>query len=294
MDDKISIITVTYNAAATLEDTILSIIKQTYPNYEYIIVDGGSTDNTLEIIKKYQHKLAHWVSEKDSGIYEAMNKGIKASNGKWLIFLGADDVLYTNEVLNDIFLNNETDSIDFLYGDVIMKSKGTVFGGKWSYYKLVNRNINHQCIFYNRTIFEEQGFYNTKYKILADYEFNLRIFRKPYFKKKYIPQVVSVYNNRGISNQVLDEDFYVDQLEYFINTEKLSPGDYRLQTYFFFYGFTQLLKHKRATGFKNILHAIIFGRRKFFYCFFCVKYFFSLLGFGKKIRSSFVLKGQSN
>ena len=90
----ITIITVAYNAVKDIENTILSVLNQTYPNIEYIIIDGGSTDGTLDIIKKYEDKISYWVSEPDKGIYDAMNKGIVKANGDYLFFLGADDKEY--------------------------------------------------------------------------------------------------------------------------------------------------------------------------------------------------------
>ena len=293
MFDKVSVITVSYNASCTLENTILSITNQSYANLEYIIIDGGSTDGTVEIIEKYQHKLAYWISEKDNGIYDAMNKGIKASTANWIIFLGADDVFYNKDVLTKIFIDNKLDSADFIYGDVILKSKGKIFGGSRTYDQLVGRNINQQSILYKKTIFEKIGSFNLKYKILADYELNLRIFREPSLLKKYVPGVVTLYNDKGISKQVIDGNFYEDQLEYLLNTEKISSKDYRLQTYFFFNGFAQFLQNEKITGLNNILYALMFGKRKFYYFLVSVKYFLSLLGFGKKIRASFVLKKQS-
>ena len=119
MNDKISVITVTYNAVATLEATILSVIRQSYSNLEYLIVDGDSSDGTKEIIKKYQSALGYYISEKDKGIYDAMNKGIKACTGEWIIFLGADDVFYNNDTINKIFNKYDVEKSDFIYGDVI-------------------------------------------------------------------------------------------------------------------------------------------------------------------------------
>ena len=87
----ISVITVSYNAVSTIEDTILSVINQTYPNIEYIIIDGGSADGTVDIIEKYVDRISYWVSEPDKGIYDAMNKGLKVANGDWAIFMGSDD-----------------------------------------------------------------------------------------------------------------------------------------------------------------------------------------------------------
>lgn len=91
----ISVVTVAYNAVTTIEKTILSVINQTYPNVEYIIIDGGSTDGTVEIIKKYANKLAYWVSEPDNGIYDAMNKGAKVATGEWINFMNCGDSFFT-------------------------------------------------------------------------------------------------------------------------------------------------------------------------------------------------------
>jgi glycosyltransferase involved in cell wall biosynthesis len=286
--DKITVITVTYNATATLEKTIQGVIKQTYPHREYIIIDGGSTDGTLEIISKYQNNLAFWISEKDNGIYDAMNKGIRASTGDWIIFLGADDVFHNEDVLSNIFIKNEVDSLDLIYGDVILKSKNKIFGGSRTYDELISRNVNHQSIFYRKTIFEKTGLYNLKYKILSDYGLNLRIFRDPSFRKKYIPGVITLYNDKGLSNQVIDGNFYEDQLKYFLEVDRLSIKDPRLQKYFFFYGFAQFIKKGRIAGLKKILYSLSFGKRKFYYFLVSVKYFLSLMGVFKRMRASFV------
>jgi len=212
----ISIITVVLNSVDCIENTIQSVINQTYPNKEYIIIDGGSTDGTLDIIKKYDGHINYFVSEPDKGIYDAMNKGIKYAKGDKIIFLGAGDCFYNNEVLTQVapFLNK----YDFVYGNVILKSpvdsKEIIYDGKFSSYKLTIKNICHQGIFYDKGLFTKYGHYDLMYKIWADYEFNLRVFRKT--KKKYLNLIIAINKPGGISQQREDELFKQKRL-YLIN-----------------------------------------------------------------------------
>lgn len=291
---KISIITVVYNAESTLLQTMDSVSLQTYPNIEYLIIDGKSTDGTLEIIKKNQQRIQYWISEKDKGIYDAMNKGIKASTGDWLIFLGADDVFYNEEVLHNIFRDNDLRNVDFLYGDVVLKIKQRIFGGSRTYDELISRNINHQSIFYRKNIFERMGLFNLRYKILSDYQFNLQIFRNPFLIKKYVPGIITLYYDKGRSNQIIDGNFYEDQLDHFLSVDKLSAKDGRLQKYFFFYGFAKFLTNKKIDGLKMIAYSLTIGERKFYYFMVSVKYFLSLLGIFARIRASLESKECSN
>lgn len=118
---KMSIITVVYNGVDTLEETILSVVKQNYKNIEYIIIDGESTDGTLEIIKKYQNSIAYWISEPDKGIYDAMNKGINIAKGEWIYFLGSDDWLYNKNVIGSVVEEIKSlPSMDIFCGKVML------------------------------------------------------------------------------------------------------------------------------------------------------------------------------
>ena len=116
-NSKITIITVSYNAATSIEPTILSVINQTYPNIEYIVIDGGSNDGTVDIIKKYQNKISYWVSEPDKGIYDAMNKGIRMATGDWINFMNAGDTFFCDTSLNLLFIPEPESDIDIIYGD---------------------------------------------------------------------------------------------------------------------------------------------------------------------------------
>jgi glycosyltransferase involved in cell wall biosynthesis len=117
----ITIITVVFNGAKYLEDTIKSVINQTYPNIEYIIIDGGSTDGTLDVIKKYEDYIDYWVSEPDNGIYDAMNKGLELAGGEWVNFMNCGDSFYSNNILNEITDILQRDDIDFIYGDTLVE-----------------------------------------------------------------------------------------------------------------------------------------------------------------------------
>jgi len=117
----ITVITVVFNGAKYLEDTIKSVISQTYPNIEYIIIDGGSTDGTLDVIKKYEDYIDYWVSEPDNGIYDAMNKGLELAGGEWINFMNCGDSFYSNNILNEITDILQRDDIDFIYGDMLVE-----------------------------------------------------------------------------------------------------------------------------------------------------------------------------
>ena len=164
----ISVIIVVYNAANTLHFAIDSVLNQNYRNIELLIIDGDSKDGSIEIVKNYGSRIAYFVSEKDEGIYDAMNKGITAAKGDWVFFLGADDILAANDCIHDLFSQQEISNSDFLYGDVMLKSNKKISGGSRTYRELIDRNISHQAIFYKKNIFRSEGLYDLQYKILAE------------------------------------------------------------------------------------------------------------------------------
>lgn len=208
----ISIITVVYNCVNTLEETILSVLHQDFYNFEYIIIDGGSTDGTLEIIKKYQDNIKLWISESDKGIYDAMNKGVKIAKGDYLYFLGGDDLLFSNSVLYNISIKL-TDKNKIYYGNVLFKTRNVIYDNKFSSLKIVTRNISHQSIFYPREIFEKYSF-DIKYRIFADYALNLKLYGNSSFSFVYMPITVALFNDEGSSgSNVLDSCFERDRFE---------------------------------------------------------------------------------
>lgn len=208
---KISIITVVYNCVNTFEQTLLSVINQDFKNFEFIIVDGGSTDGTLGLVKKYQDRITKWISEPDNGIYDAMNKGISMASGDYVYFIGGDDILYDNNVLSKVssWLKNNK---HIYYGNVLFKKRSILYDGKFNKIKIVTRNISHQSIFYPIEIFHNYK-YNINYKIYADYELNLKLFNSRYFNFQYMPLTIAVFNDEGLSGtNTLDIEFEKDRL----------------------------------------------------------------------------------
>jgi hypothetical protein len=199
----VSIVIVTWNADNTLESTLDSVINHCSDNIEIIIVDGDSQDRTKDIILKYKGYINTFISEKDNGIYDAMNKGIGLSHGKFLYFLGADDKLLINTVhLNDILINEDT----IYYGKVLLTNSLIVYGERFSSKKLIAQNICHQSIFYPTTILKK-NLYSLKYKYLADYALNLKLWNKCKFE--FIDCIIAEYNTYGLSSTNTDQIFKI-------------------------------------------------------------------------------------
>jgi glycosyltransferase involved in cell wall biosynthesis len=201
----VSIIMATFNAAKVLERGIHSVLEQTYKNIEFIIVDGGSTDATLDIIRKYDDRIDYWISEKDEGVYDAFNKGIDIANGDWLFFLGADDSLANDSVLQRFF-SKPIDS-ELLYGNVLWGEGGEIVAGEFFPEKFYSQNICQQAIFYNKNLFERIGKFDLKYRLVADWVLNMKAFGLKTIKPVYFDTVVAVYSLGGMSTNVWDEEF---------------------------------------------------------------------------------------
>ncbi len=204
-----SIITPAYNCGSKLESTIKSVLAQDHSLFEYIIVDGASTDNTLDLISKYKGHL-RLRSEPDSGVYDAMNKGIEMASGKYLLFLGAGDRLRDN-VLEQVSKDLPESDFNFVYGDVFLTKENTTYGWEFHDRDLIkHKNICHQAIFYERRIFELLGKFETRYKTLADFAFNLKCFGARSVTRKYIHRVIADYEGGGVSEYHPDLAFERD------------------------------------------------------------------------------------
>jgi len=171
---KLSIITICYNIKDEIERTCESIVNQTNQNFEWIVVDGGSTDGTIEVLNKYKDRMDAFISEPDSGIYNAMNKGIKKAHGEFLNFMNGGDTFADSNVVAD-FLNYDTDGVDVLYGNMnIVEDNG--MRRLQTYPQMVNKTffvkdcIGHQAAFIRLNLFEKYGLYSEKYRIVSDWE----------------------------------------------------------------------------------------------------------------------------
>lgn len=188
---KISIITVAYNAAKLIEKTIKSVINQTYNNIEYIIIDGGSTDGTIDIIKKYDRYLAYWISEPDKGIYDAMNKAIKKANGDWINFMNCGDTFVDENVISEIFQTPIENNINVVYGDTLLRHQNRLFVRKTKAMHGEFPNLCHQSTF-SRTSTMKKNLFNLKYKIAADIDFFYKIYDNKSFQ--YRPLLIAEYD----------------------------------------------------------------------------------------------------
>ncbi len=180
---KFSIITASYNRKEFIESCIGSVLGQAFPDIEYIIVDGGSTDGTLDIIKKYEDRISKWVSEPDNGIYDALNKGIRMATGDVIGFLHADDLYATDTVLKTVAECFERQNVDSCYGDLLYVDKNdtnkTIRYWKSSTFRFgpseERLDAPHPTFFVKRKVYEKYGYSTPHFKIAADYELMLQV-----------------------------------------------------------------------------------------------------------------------
>lgn len=205
---RVSIITTVYKGVKTIEDCIKSIINQTYSNVEYIIIDGGSTDGTLDIIKKYMNSIAKVLSEPDDGIYHAMNKGIKIATGEVVGILNSDDIYADNYVIENVVRYLSENDVDCCYGDLVYvdKNDANKIVRKWIAGNFAKRKFEkgwmppHPAFFVKNRIYEKYGSFNLKFPIVADYELMLRLLYKHDISTIYIPKILVKMRTGGKSN----------------------------------------------------------------------------------------------
>jgi len=212
---KVSIITVCFNSQKTIRKTIKSVISQSYKNYEYIIIDGGSTDNTIKIINEYKKCISVFISEKDKGIYDAINKGIKKSTGSVVSILHSDDIFYNNQTTKKVMSYFSSNlKLDCLIGNtlitknnskkVIRNYKANSFK-KWMLY--LGFSPPHPSTFFSKKIYKKFGLYNKKYNIAGDFEFFVRIFLKKKILFKIVNKNFILMKSGGRSSESLKSNF---------------------------------------------------------------------------------------
>lgn len=209
---KLSIITTTYNSAATITESVISVNNQTYQNIEHIIIDGASTDDTIKIIKSTPSRVTNVVSETDKGIYDALNKGIHLAKGEIIGFLHSDDLFASTESIQhivDAFNNNGygQKSVDVVYGDLVFINKQNI-NKVVRYWKSKRFKPNmlqrgwmppHPTIFMRREVYEKYGLFNISLKCAADYDFILRVFNDQSLMISYLPEVITKMRVGGVS-----------------------------------------------------------------------------------------------
>ncbi|WP_348741528.1 glycosyltransferase family 2 protein [Tenacibaculum sp. 190524A05c] len=197
MQPKVSIIIPSYNNLDQLKNCLKSIQNQNFENFEVWIIDGASTDGTQEYLKTLGPRF-NYISEKDSGIYDAMNTGIKKSLGEWLYFLGSDDRFSNNSVLEEVFSTKCDEEIQILVGN-IEYSKGLRFQSEFSSKLWYKNTVHHQSVFYKKELFQQLK-YNLNYNVLADYDVNLKLFRKKVSFRK-VETTIAICGEDGVSKK---------------------------------------------------------------------------------------------
>ena len=197
----ITVVTVVFNGEAYIEETILSVINQNYENIEYIIIDGGSSDRTINIIRKYENAIDYWVSEEDKGVFDAMNKGINLATGAWINFMNGGDYFLKKDIISKISLLMVDDCIDVLYGNTLLR-----YDKDYTRLQKPSPSPNfyfgipfcHQSAFMRTQIYKSNKF-SFEYKIYSDYDLFYRIFKKG-FKFMYVDETIASYECNGISS----------------------------------------------------------------------------------------------
>jgi glycosyltransferase involved in cell wall biosynthesis len=216
---KVSIITVSFNSAKTIAETIESVLSQDFPQIEYIIVDGGSQDGTVEIIKQYQDRIDHWVSEKDSGMYDAMNKGIALATGDVIGILNSDDVYMNTHVVTELMELMQAKRAQVVFADLILVDQdhpqkvlryydsGHFHPNKFKYGWMPA----HPTVFVKRELYEAVGKFSTTYQIAADYEMLIRILAIQRARYAYLPKPIVRMRSGGASTAGLSRNWILNQ-----------------------------------------------------------------------------------
>lgn len=204
----ISIIVVTFNAGVVLEHCLRSILHQPFKNYQLLVFDGQSTDETINILHRYNEQISYWQSEPDKGIYDAMNKALPFVKGKWVYFLGADDELLPGFSKMAVQLNNAQ---TLYYGYCYMRNRRT--NKRLTAYEVAKVNVCHQAVFYPTHVFSKYN-YRIDYVVYADHALNIQCWGDANIRKKFIPVAVAKFNDTGFSSYATDKVFEAEKSDW--------------------------------------------------------------------------------
>lgn len=270
---KVTILTACKNSADTIEQTILSVINQTYPNIEYIIIDGASTDGTLEIIKRYENDIANWISEPDKGLYDAYNKGLHMATGDVIGIIDSND-WYAQNAVDNAMLYLTGNNVQFVYGDlVLVKNDGhqEYQRGADSLSQGVAQWYGYPTLFIKKEIYDRYGYFDLAYRILADFDFMLKL-RRNNVPCCYVPHIMAYYRLDGISSSPhstytrLKESrqIFSNMLHHYIkdhvNHTKIQEVQYNFEKHLL----TQYIKYRlfKYNFLKNCVHQLLIDNKK--------------------------------
>lgn len=209
----ISIIIVTLNAEKYIENTINSILNQDFNSYEIIVIDGQSKDSTLNVLIPFKKRIEKIITEKDEGIYDAMNKGIKNSCGDWLIYLNAGDIFFNNHVLSNVSDSLQINNFDIIYGDYALYSNDVIEqSSKINKFYFFSHTICHQSAFIKRTVFKQIGNHDLSYKIISDRDFFTRAYTEK-LKFSKINVIICFWDSVGFSSK--NHKLYINEVTRF-------------------------------------------------------------------------------
>ncbi len=232
MHTKLSIITINRNNAFGLRETMASVLKQVNLEFEYIVIDGASEDESVNVIKENQEKLTYWESKPDNGIYHAMNKGIDKANGEYVLFLNSGDYLFNDRVIVDAL--SRLGASDLMYGKLLISQKGKfiehLFPEKLTFKFFLTKSLPHPCTFIRKKLFGKVGYYNEQLKIVSDWEFFVRavcIFNCTY---EYLNSTIAVIDTDGISRNPRMQNTIASEVDIVLRTNfSAFIDDYKLK-----------------------------------------------------------------
>lgn len=270
---KLSIITINYNNFDGLQKTMQSVFSQSFKDFEYIVIDGGSDDGSKELIEQNSSKITYWVSESDNGIYHAMNKGIKKAKGDYVFFLNSGDTFYNDAVLQQI-VNSFTSKKDIYYGNVMInedESYVKTFPKELSFRFFFQQTITHQAVFVKRELFDTVFYFNESLKFVSDWEYLINAICKYNANYEYVDVIVSNYDLLGVSSlnsskKKIEEErlsslkkhfplFIKDYEELERKRKRLKSDNFKM--------FLELEKHKFSRKLNTRFFKLVLGLLKF-------------------------------